>query len=153
MTTELQFLLDLLLSEKLSKQTQLKVKDRMREVEEAMRSAPFIMSAREPVHIPPPVRHVPINNQGQSESTRRILERNPDLAAKMSQEGGRTGVPPEVALQVSQQLHNIPTEPPVVNPAAIGQALATRQAMLNEAQMPMEQRAKVRRTALKTHGT
>lgn len=161
MTTksEMQFLVDLLLNDKLAKSTQQKVKDRMIEVEEAMRAPGMVHRVSDytaatlsmPV-APRTTPQAPTSMQAstqQSESTRRLLEKYPDLAMQIDSSSGAQPVVINSPVITPQQI----TEPiTVTNSIAVGQALAARQAMMQEATMPVEQRQKIRRTGLKTHG-
>lgn len=126
MKTELSFLLSLLLDHKLPKQTQKAVSDRMREVESNMSVSPSsftppMIAPRQSTFTVTPRPAEPNVLSDQPESTRKLLEKYPDLAPK----GVVQAVPMQPKGAPEPEVHGI-------NTPAVSGALAARQQMINE---------------------
>ena len=115
MTTELIFLLDLLLNHKLSKPTKDMILERVKEVEARLSVPPIINSASAYMPSIPNVMPIVQTCAPQAASTLAALARHPDLLAVAQQPAA---APPTVA-QVAQT-------------AATAKALADRQATINQ---------------------
>ncbi len=154
MKSELSFLVELLLEHKLSKQTQKAVKDRIADVERGISAGP-LQVASQPQRTfsvaPAPSNYNPASAD-QPESTRKLLEKYPDLMPKRGPSLAGEA-PPSVAPTAMEAAAVTPQEPPVqginTSPAAIN-ALQQREAMIQEA---ISGGKKGSRSAIKTHGS
>lgn len=145
--TELSFLVSLLLDHKLPKATQKAVKDRISDVERGISAAPAPVYAQQQQPAsstarPFTVRTTPPAAGEQAESTKRMLERHPDIAAAIANGHPVPQAPPQPQAPID------PTPAPQ-NPGAIAQALAARQNLINKA-MSGPQRGDI--AAPKAHG-
>ena len=125
MTTELSFLVDLLLNHKLQPVTRKAIAERLKEVEETLSRGypppPAAVEARRTMMTVPPVRP---ELAAQAASTRAILERNPDLIPA----AGGQGAAQAPAVVTEQAPVAVIAQTP-----ATAQALQHRQEVINQA--------------------
>jgi hypothetical protein len=150
--TELSFLVSLLLDHKLPKATQKAVKDRISEVEQGIS-----MEGARPLSAPGQLQTVRTYNVAQAptnynpatanqpESTRKLLEKYPDLAAKVNPPQAAT--PPMMPQEAPQSSDAL--QPTIVASQAAAQALSARNEMIQNA---LSGGKKGQRGAPKTHG-
>ena len=151
MKSELSFLVSLLLEHKLTVATKKAVQARIVEVEQSMQQSPSPRISNAPGHSNTYVPAYPPQSGPQTQVTN---QQSPSTLALMAKHGllpPTSVVPAEAPQQLEQVLQQPqqPAEAPVINPAAISQALAARQALINEKLSDPEGKRSKRMSGLK----